>query len=289
MKVSDLSFNSNNNSFKVFCFFLSFCFHCIVIYSLFFVQSFKNQYDLLPTVMVDLVSFDQQNIFEEIKNDSSLTNDMPLTVKSPNGAKRKITRIKPDMSLKSKPENLEDIVSKIEKEKKISAFKNIEKKKKDKTAQEEKSLEAKPLLDITMQYSKNDGSKEKIAQALSSIKQRVREQDKVRQSLFAQRIRSGLYRTPLALYRTIVASKLEENWVFNDILAKIDQKLEVHILIKILKNGEITDIVYQKKSGNLYFDESAKKAIYKSVPLPSLPGNMTYYEVVLSFIPRGLK
>jgi len=81
----------------------------------------------------------------------------------------------------------------------------------------------------------------------------------------------------------------DQNWVFNDILARMDKNLEVVVLIKILKNGEIRDIIYETKSGNRYLDESAKKAIKKSNPLPPLPAGRRSYDLGLIFTPRGLK
>ena len=87
----------------------------------------------------------------------------------------------------------------------------------------------------------------------------------------------------------VLGSQIEQNWVFNDTLARIDQNLEVRILIKILKSGEIRDIIYETRSGNQYLDESAKKAIKKTNPLPPLPPGMYSYDVVVIFTPKGLK
>ena len=69
----------------------------------------------------------------------------------------------------------------------------------------------------------------------------------------------------------------------------MDQKLEVRILLKILKNGEIRDIIYETRSDNRYLDESAKKAIKKANPLPPLPAGMHSYDLLIGFSPKGLK
>ncbi len=87
----------------------------------------------------------------------------------------------------------------------------------------------------------------------------------------------------------ILGAKIEQNWVFNDALARMDQNLEVRILIKILKSGRIRDIIYETRSGNRYLDDSAKKAIKKADPLPQLPAGMRSYDVVVIFTPKGLK
>jgi TonB family protein len=65
--------------------------------------------------------------------------------------------------------------------------------------------------------------------------------------------------------------------------------MEVRILIKILKNGEIRDIIYETRSGNPYLDQSAKRAIQRANPLPALPSGMASYDVVVIFTPKGLK
>jgi len=94
---------------------------------------------------------------------------------------------------------------------------------------------------------------------------------------------------PLVLYQMVLKSAIEQNWVYNDIMAGLNRSLEVRILIKILKNGEIRDISYETRSGNQYLDESAKKAIRRAGPLPLLPKGMSSYDVILGFNPKGLK
>jgi len=94
---------------------------------------------------------------------------------------------------------------------------------------------------------------------------------------------------PLDIYNLVIESSVKQNWVFNDTLARMDQNLKVIVLIKVLKSGEIRDIIYETRSGNRYLDESAKRAIKKSNPLPPLPGNRRSYDLGLIFTPKGLK
>jgi TonB family protein len=47
--------------------------------------------------------------------------------------------------------------------------------------------------------------------------------------------------------------------------------VETIINVRILRNGAVVDIVFEKKSGNQYFDDSAVRAIKKASPLPPLP------------------
>lgn len=47
--------------------------------------------------------------------------------------------------------------------------------------------------------------------------------------------------------------------------------VETIINVRILRNGAVVDIGFEKKSGNRYFDDSAVRAVKKASPLPPLP------------------
>ncbi|MFZ3047298.1 MAG: TonB C-terminal domain-containing protein [Desulfatirhabdiaceae bacterium] len=92
-------------------------------------------------------------------------------------------------------------------------------------------------------------------------------------------------------YRSLIALNIEKNWFYNEQLAGGKADLVAVVIIKILSNGEIADIWFEKKSGNAFLDDSAFKAVKKSSPLPALPREYTrpFYEVGLVFTPAGLK
>jgi len=83
---------------------------------------------------------------------------------------------------------------------------------------------------------------------------------------------------------------LKKNWSFTAQLAGGRTDLEAWPAIKVMPNGEIKDIWFDKRSGNSYFDEQAKKAILKSNPLPPLPKGYwrPYFEVGFRFTASGL-
>jgi len=91
-------------------------------------------------------------------------------------------------------------------------------------------------------------------------------------------------------YRSLIGMTIEKNWFFSENLAGGRKDLVTVLVIKILPNGQIVDIWYEKKSGNANFDDAAFKAVKKSNPLPPLPKEYTrpYYEVGLVFTPAGL-
>ncbi len=188
--------------------------------------------------------------------------------------------IKPDISLKAKPENLKEIMAKQEK--------------KPEEKQPKKALKPKADPEKTLDKARQriadkvDRQKEQqIADALKRLRQSVNEGERTGSSTGAGGSRKGYQ--PIDFYKMELQLAIEKNWVFNDILAGMDQNLQVRILIKILKNGEIQDITYETKSGNGYLDESAKKAIKRANPLPELPQGMQSYDVVVIFTPKGLK
>ncbi len=93
---------------------------------------------------------------------------------------------------------------------------------------------------------------------------------------------------PINIYKAEIPYHIGKNWVFSEQLAGEHIDLEVKIVIKIMANGDITDIWFEKKSGNSYLDESAYKAIKKSSPLPPLPKGHDFYHCLLGFTPKGV-
>jgi len=91
------------------------------------------------------------------------------------------------------------------------------------------------------------------------------------------------------LYQQEISYHILKNWVFSEELAGKHADLEAILKIKILANGEIKEIRFEKRSGNRYLDESAYKALMKTNPLPPLPKGFKLYEVGLIFTPKGLK
>lgn len=93
------------------------------------------------------------------------------------------------------------------------------------------------------------------------------------------------------LYKLEVAYHIEKKWAFSEQLTGGRTDLEAVLVIKIMPNGQIRDIWFEKKSGNSYFDDSAYKAVMKSNPLPPLPKEYErpFYNVGLVFTPSGLR
>lgn len=93
------------------------------------------------------------------------------------------------------------------------------------------------------------------------------------------------------IYKTEVAYEIQKHWAFSDQLFGDKPGLETVLVIKILPDGTISDIWFEKRSGNRYLDESAYRAVQKSNPLPRLPEGYLrpFYNLGLVFTPSGLK
>ncbi|MFH1993151.1 MAG: energy transducer TonB [Pseudomonadota bacterium] len=92
------------------------------------------------------------------------------------------------------------------------------------------------------------------------------------------------------IYRIEVAFQIQKNWAFSEQLAGGRTDLVAELAFTIMPNGEIKDIWFDKRSGNVYLDESAQKAILKSNPVrPHPPGVLKPFIIVgLRFTPKGV-
>jgi colicin import membrane protein len=71
-------------------------------------------------------------------------------------------------------------------------------------------------------------------------------------------------------YYAMLWSRIKGKWTLPQSLLPGDV-LETVIDVTILRNGAVTQINFEKRSGNTYFDESTIKAIRKASPMPPLP------------------
>ena len=103
--------------------------------------------------------------------------------------------------------------------------------------------------------------------------------------------KSGKVPEIMQIYNAEIAWQIEKNWVFSEDFAGNSTDLETALAIKIMQNGEIKEIWFDKKSGNSFLDDSAYKAVMKSNPLPPLPKGflLPSYTVGLKFGPKGIK
>ncbi|MBW1988126.1 MAG: TonB family protein [Deltaproteobacteria bacterium] len=64
---------------------------------------------------------------------------------------------------------------------------------------------------------------------------------------------------------------VNRNWAFPERLAGTEKELTAVIQVTIERDGRITDVWFERRSGNPYFDDSVQRAVAKSDPAPKLP------------------
>lgn len=74
----------------------------------------------------------------------------------------------------------------------------------------------------------------------------------------------------LADYYTVIWSRIKSQWNLPGGINPKDN-IEAVVQVRIMKNGAITGISFEKKSGLAYFDNSVLRALKKANPLPPLP------------------
>ncbi len=89
----------------------------------------------------------------------------------------------------------------------------------------------------------------------------------------------------LDIYNAEIWHRIQKNWAFSKEMVRGRTDLEATIIVKIMREGEIRDIWFEKRSGNSYFDDSVFKAVKKSDPLPPLPEGYPgpFYDVGFRF------
>lgn len=74
-------------------------------------------------------------------------------------------------------------------------------------------------------------------------------------------------------YNAFIQSRVHGNWTLPQALWPKDN-VETIIEVRILRNGTVERLNFEKRSGNRYVDDSAMKAVQKSMPFPPFPDGM---------------
>lgn len=240
------------------------------------------------------------------------------TVETPSAAKqkqpeKKAEAIKPPPP-KPEPQKAVPVekpkieVPKPEPEKVISISTEKPKKKtyKPKTSLKKKTYQPKTSVKKTMdrleKKVKNSDSQQ-VKKALDKIRKQVGKTgpvDQLKQKMGRQGVGSGGTSgfgggrraiEMMDIYRAEIPYRIQENWAFSSQLAGATGNIEAVLVVKIMPDGNIVDIWFEKRSGNRYLDESAFKAVQKSSPLPPLPlgYRRPFYNLGLIFTPEGVK
>ncbi len=274
---------------------VSLCFHLFFFIALVLMQNFTIPRKVIPSIRVSLVP-----LVTKTKNTSTHKGANPVSRKS---HKKRINKNNPQHA-KKKPINISRNKT-IKKTKTISLLKkkNIKAKKivvkskislKKKTYRPSKVIEnARKNIERAVK-KKEENENNALDKAFKRLEEKV---GKEGNSLFGvsgkaasnSKLENSGDIKAIDLYNMELMYRIQQNWAFNDILAGRNKHLEVRVIIKILKDGNVRDIWFETRSGNRYLDESALRAIKKSIPLPELPKGYSSYDIGLIFTPAGLK
>ena len=278
---------SGERRFVYWAFVVSFVCHLAVFGALLFTQKYKpRDPDRTSVINVSLVSTPVKAV--SAAPAAKQTADAPK-VKTP----RKRETPKRTVAVEAKPAAKEPVVSTSGKPK-VSL-----KKKTFKPSKVKKSA----LEDIEKKVEKT--SSERITSALDRIKAKVEEQEVEKRSTAEEAPTqesedaaggeggqdAGRVGELIDLYRVEIAMQIEKHWAFSEGLAGGARDLEALLVFKVMPNGEIRDLFWDKRSGNAHLDESAYRAIMKANPVdPHPPGIIRpYVEMGLRFTPEGLR
>ena len=94
-----------------------------------------------------------------------------------------------------------------------------------------------------------------------------------------------------APYKAEIASIIMQNWEFSKLLLKNSYGMEVYVRINISTNGTITKIIFDKRAPSEYLNNSVKRALEKSSPLPVLPKEEGAKDAWIGFVftPEGIE
>jgi colicin import membrane protein len=92
------------------------------------------------------------------------------------------------------------------------------------------------------------------------------------------------------IYRVEIAHQIQKNWAFSGSVAGGRTELTAELAFTVMPDGQIRDVWFDKRSGNRYLDESARKAVVKSNPVRPHPAGILrpYVTVGLRFTPEGV-
>ena len=88
-------------------------------------------------------------------------------------------------------------------------------------------------------------------------------------------------------YYSMIWAKIKQEWTLPENLLKEMVDLETIIVIIIERDGKIQRSWFEKRSGDVHYDQAAMRAILKADPLPSIPRELTEttLEIGIRFYP----
>ncbi|NTW82555.1 MAG: cell envelope integrity protein TolA [Chlorobiaceae bacterium] len=92
-------------------------------------------------------------------------------------------------------------------------------------------------------------------------------------------------------YKAQIAMIIQKNWEFSKLMVRNSFGMEVYVRINILPDGTIREIIFDRRAQSEYLNNSVKKALEKSTPLPGLPKGQGNPDLWIGFVftPEGIE
>jgi colicin import membrane protein len=92
-------------------------------------------------------------------------------------------------------------------------------------------------------------------------------------------------------YKARIASIIQQNWEFSRQMVNSSYGMEVYVRINIFADGTIRQIIFDRRAPSEYLNNSVKKALERSSPLPDLPKDEGSRDVWIGFVftPEGIE
>ncbi len=283
-------------SFLIFAL-ISFICHIIIFAMVAFVHfpaSFERRMELPPSIDVDLLAFNPETPLPPAKVENSVV--PPPVSRAPASPADQLMDKIAKMPVHSEPEIL-PVKKGLQKKKNPADYvvEKPQKQKKTKKPLTKKKIDTEQVLKnaVTRIEKQSEASHPKsVSDRIESLKKEVRKQTGKPSGSTSAAVTSGnAYPkdfSQIEIFQADVSVRMKNNWVFSEKLAGETKGLESRLVIKVLPDGTITDVWFDKRSGNEYLDNSAYKTVMKSNPLPPLPAGLPYYHLLLGFTPSGL-
>ena len=259
---------------------LSILFHALVLFFIFFNFNHKKikKYEKKNYVNVSLVTHSEKKNTSVKQLENIKKTDKYIQIKKAvdlSGKKEKVKIKKPKTAFK--------------KRKRLKTF-HVTRKKTPKV----KTAPEADIKNIISKYKK-EIEKTKIKQAdviskeILEYKNEIHKSDKSK-SVFSNLAEGAKLDEKINKYRFQIAYEVEKNWALPTGISSSENGIEASIIFKVMSDGKIKDIWFDKKSGNRYFDDSVLRAVEKSDPVSPYPKDVKekYIPIGLHFTPKGL-
>jgi colicin import membrane protein len=109
--------------------------------------------------------------------------------------------------------------------------------------------------------------KERLAKQAQLEKEETERQQKIAEQKrqAEQKKRAAYEQSEVAKFKGMIRNQITRNWIFP---ASYQKGMKCKVLVRIIPGGDVISVKVIQSSGNIAFDNSVERAVYKAAPLP---------------------